>query len=253
MDGAENDIPISNDDNDSYELEEQRIQATTEAAEEETVSADTMPEDSQNDQSNSIAPENMYQSSDPPLLLTDMPNLDCPLALLEHNFAILRLPDFEGTPTIPVCISCRTIINSADYHRTRRHQCNTNNADPPNTPPANPGNPDISLPDQELPEDVDEYPNLPGANALDPDDVAPGGRQRRDLLQITRPLNPSTRLGVTYEITSAKIKASLSRSSRHGRLASFQPSRSFPSKMVMVALSTTVLMHMKIQIGRVGT
>jgi hypothetical protein len=174
MDGAENDIPIANDDNDSYELEADHIQATTETTAEGPTDVGTLPDDIDNSSSTPIHYENMEQSLGAPpassITFTNMPNLDCPPALLMHNFAILHLPDFQGCPTVPVCISCRTVINSADYTTLRKHQCAVPDTDAQAHVPLE--NDDTFSSGLE-PEDIGEPVSLTGAAPLDPGDIPP--------------------------------------------------------------------------------
>jgi hypothetical protein len=56
-------------------------------------------------------------------ILPNIPGLTCPPALLPRGLALLALPEFNPQAILPVCIKCRTAINSAAFRAVQEHIC----------------------------------------------------------------------------------------------------------------------------------
>lgn len=77
-----------------------------------------------NPASTTSAPNSITKTPPPqPKILHNILGLVCPPALLRQGLALLALPQFHPTAVLPVCIKCRTAINSAAFHEAREHVC----------------------------------------------------------------------------------------------------------------------------------
>jgi hypothetical protein len=76
-----------------------------------------------NPASTTSAPNNIDPTPIPNRILLSIPGLICPPALLPHGLALLALPQFHPQATLPVCIKCRTAINSVAFQQAREHIC----------------------------------------------------------------------------------------------------------------------------------
>jgi hypothetical protein len=167
-DGAGGDIQEAHEDNDNYELDYSPEHIVQDPTVIETGSEGLPLID---EPGSPLPPDDMAQSPEvdpsPVPSLMNIPNLHCPIPLLRHNFAILHLPYFIGSPVVPVCIKCRTVINSADYNKLRVHQCEADNNEPTNLDPTQP-----LADNQTLDEEMDAFA-ASGVAPLDPNDVPP--------------------------------------------------------------------------------
>jgi hypothetical protein len=168
-DGAYQDRRGAYEDNDNNDIEyahEQIVQDTTDIG----TGSDALP---QIDEPGSPLPpdDTVHAPEVPPSpgnSLINIPNLHCPIPFLQHNFGILYLPEFEGSPVVPVCIKCHTIINSTQYSTLRRHRCDNDNNDATNL---NPTEHDVTLSNTQAFDDEMDTSTAPGIAPLDPNDV----------------------------------------------------------------------------------